>query len=273
MAPSRAIPQLMLTIRSVQAARRATGLRFPELFAPRLLSTSSTRHATPTDEPTAQSTGKKRKPLTDEQRAFLSSAVSSPTSETNPLSQASTDLRPPQLRVNQAGELAATRIYTAQTPPLIARHPHLRPLMAHMYAQEAGHLKTFNALLAQHRIRPSALLPLWGALSTGLGWSTALMGREAAMACTEAVETEIGEHYNNQVRGLLEVVKGWEDEGYEVGPEFRELLGTLRRIRDEELEHLDHAVEQDAKMAEPYTLLTGVIRAGCRGAIWVAGKV
>ncbi|KAI0597283.1 ubiquinone biosynthesis protein COQ7 [Biscogniauxia sp. FL1348] len=193
----------------------------------------------------------KRKPLTQEQRDFLSSA----------------------LRVNQAGELAATLIYTAQTPLLVNAHPHLRPLMAHMYEQEAGHLKTFNSLIAKHRVRPTALYPLWSIMATGLGWSTALLGREAAMACTEAVETEIGGHYNGQIRVLLEMFEQWEAEGYEVGDELRELVTTLRRIRDEELEHLDHAVEHDAKKAEPHWLLTGAIRAGCRGAIWVSERV
>lgn len=100
-----------------------------------------------------------------------------------------------------------------------------------------------------------------------------MMGYEAAMACTEAVETEIGGHYNEQIRTLLEMVTNWEAEGYEIGEELSELIGTLRTIRDEELEHLDHAVEHDAKKAEPHWLLTGVIRAGCRGAIWVSERV
>lgn len=145
--------------------------------------------------------------------------------------------------------------------------------MSHMYAQEEGHFDTFNALIAKHRVRPTALYPLWSLMATGLGWSTAVMGREAAMACTEAVETEIGGHYNDQIRKLLEMFEEWEAEGYEVGDEFRDLVSTLRRIRDEELEHLDHAVEHDAKKARPHWLLTGVIRAGCRGAIWVSEKV
>ncbi|KAK7746404.1 ubiquinone biosynthesis monooxygenase Coq7 [Cytospora paraplurivora] len=193
----------------------------------------------------------KRKPLTQEQRDFLSSA----------------------LRVNQAGELAATLIYTAQTPPVVNRQPHLRPLMKHMYEQEVGHLETFNGLIARHRVRPTALYPLWSAASYGLGWSTALLGQEAAMACTEAVETEIGDHYNSQIRTLLEMVRDWEAEGYEVGDEFRDLLSTLRRIRDEELEHLDHAVEHDSQKAEPHWLLTGFIRLGCRGAIWASERI
>ncbi|UPL01139.1 hypothetical protein LCI18_012073 [Fusarium solani-melongenae] len=194
---------------------------------------------------------KKRKPLTKEQSDFLDSA----------------------LRVNQAGELAAVLIYAAQSPVILRSKPHLRKLMAHMYDQEDGHFKTFNSLIHKHRIRPTALYPLWSVMATGLGWSTAMMGYEAAMACTEAVETEIGGHYNEQIRTLLEMITQWEAEGYEVGEELSELVKTLRRIRDEELEHLDHAVEHDARKAEPHWLLTGVIRAGCRGAIWVSERV
>jgi ubiquinone biosynthesis monooxygenase Coq7 len=145
--------------------------------------------------------------------------------------------------------------------------------MQHMYDQEAGHFATFNQLLAKHRIRPTVMYPVWQAAATALGWSTAIMGREAAMACTEAVETEIGEHYNNQVRELLKWEKDLEARGESVSGEMKELLVTLRRIRDEELEHLDHAVENDAKEANPYELLTSVIRSGCRSAIWISERI
>lgn len=145
--------------------------------------------------------------------------------------------------------------------------------MKHMYDQEAGHFTKFNALLAKHRIRPTAMYPVWHAAATALGWATGAMGREAAMACTEAVETEIGGHYNEQVRELLAWARDCEANGEELGEEMRVLIEDIRRIRDEELEHLDHAVENDAKEANPYELLTGVIRAGCRGAIWVSEKV
>ena len=146
--------------------------------------------------------------------------------------------------------------------------------MKHMHDQEAGHFATFNALLAKHRIRPTAMYPVWTAAATVLGWGTGMMGREVAMACTEAVETEIGTHYNNQVRELLRWKMEANAEGKEgLGEELEELVETLKRIRDEELEHLDHAVEHDAKEAKPYELLTNVIRSGCKGAIWVSERV
>lgn len=196
-------------------------------------------------------TGGEKSPLSKEQRNFLDSA----------------------LRVNQAGELAATLIYTAQTPPIIKSHPHLRPLMKHMYDQEAGHFSTFNRLLAKHRIRPTALYPVWQTAATVLGWGTGLMGREAAMACTEAVETEIGNHYNGQVRELFKWIQELKSKGEEIDLELLELIDTIKKIRDEELEHLDHAVENDAKEAQPYELLTNVIRSGCKGAIWISERV
>ena len=99
------------------------------------------------------------------------------------------------------------------------------------------------------------------------------MGREAAMACTEAVETEIGNHYNGQVRVMLQWMREMEARGQDAGHEIRDLVSTIKRIRDEELEHLDHAVEHDAKEAQPYELLTNVIRSGCKAAIWVSEKV
>ena len=145
--------------------------------------------------------------------------------------------------------------------------------MKHMHDQEASHFSTFNALMAKHRIRPTAMYPLWTLAASALGWGTAIMGREAAMACTEAVETEIGGHYNGQVRVLLEMAEQMETNGEDIGPELKELISTIRRIRDEELEHLDHAVDNDAKQAVPHELLTSVIRAGCRGAIWISERV
>ena len=142
-----------------------------------------------------------------------------------------------------------------------------------MYTQEAGHFSTFSTLLAKHRIRPTAMYPIWKLAATALGWGTGVMGREAAMACTEAVETEIGGHYNGQVRVLLQWMKEMEERGEDVGEEVRELVGTLKRIRDEELEHLDEAVEQDAKKASGYTFLNRVVRSGCKGAIWISERI
>lgn len=93
------------------------------------------------------------------------------------------------------------------------------------------------------------------------------------MACTEAVEIEIGTHYNDQVRELLYMMEEMEKQGEDIGDDLRELVDNVRRIRDEELEHMDIAVDNDAKQAKPYEALTGIIRSGCRGAIWLTERV
>jgi len=65
-----------------------------------------------------------------------------------------------------------------------------------MWDQEKKHLYVMNKLQVQHRVRPTLLNSVVQVAGFGLGAITALMGPEAAMACTEAVETVIGEHYN-----------------------------------------------------------------------------
>ncbi|KAI5301808.1 hypothetical protein KEM56_001338 [Ascosphaera pollenicola] len=129
--------------------------------------------------------------------------------------------------------------------------------MDHMYKQEQGHFDLFSKMIVDHYVRPTAMYPIWEIAASFLGWSTAVMGREAAMACTEAVETEIGGHYNEQISTLL----GWFADAAERGerpdPELVTLLQDLRRIRDEELEHLDTAVQHDAKEAKPHEPLIG----------------
>jgi 3-demethoxyubiquinol 3-hydroxylase len=68
-----------------------------------------------------------------------------------------------------------------------------------MWAQERKHLAVMNKLQVQHQARPTALWQVAKVAGFGLGAVTALMGKEAAMACTEAVETVIGEHYDEYV--------------------------------------------------------------------------
>ena len=73
--------------------------------------------------------------------------------------------------------------------------PHLKD----MWDQEKKHLMVMNKLQHQHHARPTVLSEVAKVAGYTLGFSTALLGKEAAMACTEAVETVIGEHYDEHV--------------------------------------------------------------------------
>lgn len=68
--------------------------------------------------------------------------------------------------------------------------------MLEMLETEKKHLKVTEKLLQQHKVRPSVLAPIWGLAGSVLGATTAVLGKEGAMAATEAVETVIGEHYD-----------------------------------------------------------------------------
>src|SRR5438309_8739350 len=111
--------------------------------------------------------------------------------------------RKSMLRVDQAGEYGATRIYAGQLAVLRRNCPEAK-LIARMAAQEERHLKRFNALIADGKVRPTVLQPLWNVAGFALGAATALMSEKAALACTDAVETEIDRHYAGQLAALAD---------------------------------------------------------------------
>ena len=184
-----------------------------------------------------------------------------------PLSRKDAESLSSMLRVDHAGELAAYQIYSGQVFVLSRTHPELVPLIKEMQDQESHHLNTFNNLLAKHRVRPTVMTPLWTIAGWGLGAATAALGKEAAMACTSAVETVIGEHYDDQVRKLMELEKKYPD-----GGEMTQLTDTVSKFRDDELEHRDIAIERDAEKAPGYPILEQIIGAGCRAAIWISER-
>ena len=162
------------------------------------------------------------------------------------------------LRVNQAGEYGAARIYAGQLA-VLGKGTAAAHQVARMAQQEQRHLDRFNALMAERGVRPTVLQPLWDVAGFALGAATALIGETAAMACTDAVETEIDRHYGEQLEAL--------------GDTDPELAADIAEFRAEELEHRDTARAHGAADAPAYPLLTGVIRAGCRVAIELSKRI
>lgn len=164
------------------------------------------------------------------------------------------------IRVNHAGELGADRIYAGQMAVL--GNSNIGPKIKEMWDQEKVHRYKFEELIQQRRVRPSFLFPLWHCAGYVLGASTALMGPKAAMACTVAVETVIVDHYNDQLRDLMNDPNS-----------DKELLETIKQFRDEEQEHHDCGIDNGAEQAPFYNALTQIIKTGCKVAIEVAKKV
>lgn len=169
------------------------------------------------------------------------------------------------LRVDHAGEYGAVRIYQGQMAVL--GHSQVGKTLEEMHRQEQVHLTNLQRVMPQRRVRPTALLPLWHVAGYALGAGTALLGKEAAMACTVAVEEVIVEHYNNQLRDLHEQsqVSG--------NKENEDIRKMIVKHRDEELEHRDIGIEHNALQAPMYQALSAVIKTGCRVAIWASERV
>ena len=162
------------------------------------------------------------------------------------------------IRVDHAGEYGATKIYDGQIA-IFGKNSKLGKTIQHMADQEQEHIDKFNELILEHRVRPTALLPLWNVAGYALGASTALMGEKAAMACTVAVEKVIGEHYKEQLDLL--------------GDDHKDLKKTISKFRDDELEHHDIGIEHDAENAPGFKIMSKVIELGCKTAIAISKKI
>ena len=162
------------------------------------------------------------------------------------------------IRVDQAGEFGANRIYAGQLAVMGTRGPHSTEI-AGMAAQESEHQARFDAMIAERGVRPTLLQPVWSVAGFALGAATALMGPEAAMACTAAIETEIDKHYTEQLE--------------ELGDEDPELGAVIAKFRDEEREHRDAALAAGAEKTPGYPLLYGAVRLGCRLAIRLSERI
>lgn len=175
------------------------------------------------------------------------------------------DRRPPDarateamVRVDQAGEYGATRIYAGQLAVFGNRHPAARAI-THMAHQEERHRAFFDRLIAERGVRPTLLQPFWDVAGFALGAVTAAISADAAMACTAAVETEIDRHYAEQL--------------VELGDRDPELSAAIADFQAEELEHRDHALAAGAENTPGYPVLSAVIRLGCKVAIAAAKRV
>jgi 3-demethoxyubiquinol 3-hydroxylase len=180
----------------------------------------------------------------------------------NPGDPAPRDVVERVIRVDQAGEFGAVRIYDGQLAALRwtgrASSDTARKIAA-MARAEREHNKAFDKMIAERRVRPTLLSPLWSVAGFALGAATALMGDKAAMACTVAIEETIDEHYASQAAAL--------------GDDESELRSTIEKFRAEEIEHKDTALAAGAEEAPAYGALTSAIKAGSRLAIWLSTRI
>ena len=165
------------------------------------------------------------------------------------------------IRVDHAGERGAIKIYEGQLLALntFVKDENLKKTIEKMKNHEKEHLDFFNKEIKKRKIKPTKLLPIWDLLGIGLGFSSAIMGKKAAMLCTASVEEVIDKHYQNQLDQLHSDEKN--------------LKKKIKKFRDDELHHKDIAYKQGASKKGFYSIFDKIIKTGSKVAINISEKI
>lgn len=151
------------------------------------------------------------------------------------------------VRINHAGECAAKYIYEGQLK--FTRDAKEKKKIRQMAEHEKEHLEYFEKKIVENKYRPTILQPLVKRLAYGVGALSAIMGKDAAMLCTHAVEDVISQHYREQEKIL--------------GGEDKELKKHIKKFREDEEEHYDIAEGYNLKGVKGGRLFEKCIKAGC----------
>ena len=90
-------------------------------------------------------------------------------------------------------------------------------------------------------------------------FSTALLGKKAAMLCTASVEEVIEDHYQNQLK--------------KIGNDEEELKANIEKFRSDEIDHKNIAYQSGATNKGLYSIMDKVIKTGSRIAITISEKI
>ena len=164
------------------------------------------------------------------------------------------------IRVDHAGERGAIKIYEGQLLALntLVKDDKLKKIIEKMKDHEKEHLDFFNNEIKKRNIRPTKLMPLWDLLGIGLGFSSTIIGKKAAMLCTASVEEVIDEHYKKQIDQLHS------DE--------ENLKEKIKKFRDDEIHHKNIAYEEGATKDGIYSIMDKIIKTGSKIAIGISEK-
>ncbi len=165
------------------------------------------------------------------------------------------------IRVDHAGERGAVKIYEGQLLALntIIKDESLKKTIEDMKVHEKVHCDFFEKEIKRRNIKPTKFLPLWDLLGVGLGFSSVLLGKKAAMLCTASVEEVIDEHYLNQINQL---------DSDEI-----KLKNRIIKFREDEINHKNIAYEKGATKKGFYFIIDKIIKTGSKIAINISEKI
>ena len=165
------------------------------------------------------------------------------------------------IRVDHAGERGAIKIYEGQLLALntLIQDENLKKTIKEMKKHEEVHCSFFENEIKKRKIKPTKLLPLWDLLGLGLGFSSTILGKKAAMLCTASVEEVIDEHYKNQID--------------QIGMDEKNLKNNIIKFREDELHHKDIAYDEGATKQGIYSVMDKIIKTGSKLAIKISEKI
>ncbi|MGE0238772.1 MAG: demethoxyubiquinone hydroxylase family protein [Parvibaculaceae bacterium] len=131
------------------------------------------------------------------------------------------------LKVNHAGEYGAIRIYGAQIRVARRLYPAIVAALSDIRAHEIEHCRLFHDAMSVRGARPCRVMSFWSLGGFVLGFVTALMGQRMIWICTEAVESAVHRHLDDQLAFL---------DGRDA-----DLKALIASIQGEELSHLHEA--------------------------------
>lgn len=163
------------------------------------------------------------------------------------------------IRVNHAGEYGAKRIYQGQMKAL--QKSNKFDTIKEMYKQELIHLQYFENEITRRNIRPTIMMPVWHIFGYTAGAISGLLGEKAAMACTVAVEEVIEQHYEKQIKELNKY------------KEEKELKNSIKKFKEEEEDHKEIGIENNALDTFCYNTFSSVIKKVTKCAIWISKRI
>jgi ubiquinone biosynthesis monooxygenase Coq7 len=178
------------------------------------------------------------------------------TGRTGDLSRPNTSVTARILRVNHGGEHGAIRIYRAQIAMARLRCPDLLPFLMDTLGHEERHLAAFRSMMPARAAKPCRAMWIWSVGGALLGGLTGLMGREAVLACTEAVEATVHRHLDDQLRYL--------------DPRDADLAALVRDIQNEEVGHMQWA--RDHRRGAGQGVVHAVVAMATEGLIWLSTR-
>ena len=165
------------------------------------------------------------------------------------------------IRVDHAGERGAIKIYEGQLLALntFIKDDKLKKIIEEMKDHEKEHLDFFNKEIKKRNIKPTKFLPLWDLLGIGLGFGSAIMGKQATMLCTASVEEVIDEHYQNQLN--------------QINSDEKILKEKIKKFRNDEIHHKNIAYDHGANKKGLYSIFDKIIKTGSKFAINISEKI